>query len=37
MKLTQFTFYKNTPFTDFQNTIDFGSNQRRDNFFNEHY
>src|SRR5699024_5661668 len=37
MKLTKFTFYKNTPFTDFQNTIDFGSNQKRDDFFANHY
>ena len=33
MKLTQFKFFKNTPFTDFQNTILFSSNLQRDNFF----
>lgn len=33
MKLTQFTFFKNTPLIDFQNTIHFTSNQARDDFF----
>ena len=37
MKLTDFTFYKNTPFTDFQNTILFNSNEERDNYFNTHF
>src|SRR5690625_3303617 len=34
MKLTDFTFYKNTPFTDFSNTILFDTNEERDNYFN---
>lgn len=34
MKLTEFVFYKNTPLTDFSNTILFNSNQQRDQFFN---
>ena len=33
MNLTQFTFFKNTPLIDFQNTIHFNSNTERDNFF----
>ena len=33
MKLTNFTFYKNTPFTDFSNTILFNSNSERDTYF----
>lgn len=33
MKLTHFTFFKNTPLIDFQNTIHFNSNQERDDFF----
>ena len=33
MKLTDFVFYKNTPFTDFSNTILFDSNEQRDNYF----
>lgn len=33
MKLTDFTFYKNTPFTDFTNTILFSSNEERDKYF----
>ena len=33
MKLTKFTFFKNTPLIDFQNTIHFNSNQERDDFF----
>lgn len=36
-KLTVITFYQNTPFTDFQNYIDFGSNEKRDAFFQSHY
>src|SRR5690625_3346713 len=31
--LTTFTFFKNTPLVDFQNTIHFSSNAERDNFF----
>src|SRR5699024_7166971 len=34
MKLTDFTFYKSTPFTDFSNTILFDSNEQRDQYFN---
>ena len=34
MKLTDFTFYYNTPFTDFSNTILFNSNKQRDDYFN---
>ena len=34
MKLTDFTFYYNTPFTDFSNTILFNSNSERDSYFN---
>lgn len=39
MKTTQFTFFKNTPLIDFQNTIHFKSNAERDAFFLEggHY
>lgn len=39
MKTTQFTFFKNTPLIDFQNTIHFKSNSERDAFFLEgnHY
>lgn len=33
MKLTDFVFYKNTPFTDFTNTILFDSNEQRDQYF----
>lgn len=36
-KLTVITFYQNTPFTDFQNYVDFGSNEKRDAFFESHY
>lgn len=32
-KLTSFTFFKDTPLIDFQNTILFNSNIQRDNFF----
>lgn len=31
--LTDFHFYKNTPFTDFSNTVLFESNEERDNYF----
>ncbi len=34
MKLTDFTFYINTPFTDFSNTILFDNNEQRDQYFN---
>lgn len=39
MKLTEFRFFKNTPFTNFQDTLHFSSNQERDTFFLEggHY
>src|SRR5699024_3066199 len=37
MKLTDFTFYKNTPFTDFSNTILFDSNEERDRYFNSRF
>lgn len=37
MKLTQFTLYKNTLFTDMQNTVHFNSNDERDNFFNTEF
>lgn len=39
MKGTEFIFFKNTPLTNFQNTIHFNSNQERDAFFLEggHY
>ena len=39
MKQTYFTFFKNTPLIDFQNTIHFDSNRERDEFFLEgdHY
>ncbi len=33
MKLTEFTFFKDTPLIDFQNTIHFTSNTARDNHF----
>ena len=33
MKKTTFTFFKNTPLIDFQNTIHFSSNAERDSFF----
>src|SRR5699024_9747579 len=33
MKKTNFTFFKNTPLIDFQNTIHFSSNTERDSFF----
>ena len=37
MRLTEFEFFYNTPFTDFQNFIHFSSNQERDEFFDTHY
>lgn len=37
MKLTDFTFYYNTPFTDFSNTILFDNNAQRDNFFDTEF
>ena len=37
MKLTQFTLYKNTLFTDMQNTVHFNSNNERDHFFNTEF
>lgn len=37
MRLTQFTLYKNTLFTDMQNTVHFNSNEERDNFFNTEF
>lgn len=36
-KATTFTFYKNTPLTDLENTIHFKSNSERDTFFENHY
>ena len=33
MKVTEFTFFKNTPLTNFQNTIHFNSNKERDDHF----
>lgn len=37
MKLTRFTLYKNTLFTDMQNTVHFNSNEERDQFFNREF
>lgn len=37
MNLTTFTFYKNTPFTDFVNTLNFKNNQERDSYFDNNY
>ena len=37
MKLSQFTLYKNTNFTDMQNTLHFNSNNDRDNWFNSYF
>ena len=37
MKLTQFTLYKNTLFTDMQNTVHFNSNNERDQFFDREF
>lgn len=36
-KLTRFTLYQNTPFTDFQNTVNYGSDRIRDSFFDRHF
>lgn len=36
-KLTEFEFFKNTPFKDFINTMLFNSQEERDNFFTKHY
>lgn len=36
-KLTDFEIFYNTPFTDFQNTIHFSSNQQRDEYFPKTY
>lgn len=33
MKLTEFVFFYNTPFTDYQNTVHFSSNKERDDYF----
>ena len=33
MKTTDFVFFYNTPFTDYQNTVHFSSNAERDNYF----
>ena len=32
-KTTEFVFFYNTPFTDYQNTVHFSSNAERDNYF----
>lgn len=37
MKLSQFCLYKNTYFTDMQNTLHFDSNEERDHFFDEEF
>ena len=37
MKLSQFTLYKNTNFTDMQNTLHFNSNNERDNWFSSYF
>lgn len=37
MKLTSFTFYKDTLFTDMQNTVHFNSDADRDNWFNTYF
>ena len=37
MKLSQFTLYKNTNFTDMQNTLHFNSNNERDNWFSNYF
>lgn len=33
MKTTDFVFFYNTPFTDYQNTVHFSSNKKRDDYF----
>ena len=37
MKLTQFRFYKNTPFTDFNNVLNKANNIERDNYMDNTY
>ena len=37
MKLTTFKLFKNTMFTDMQNTLHFNSNSERDNWFDSHF
>lgn len=37
MKLTRIDYFYNTPFTDFQNTIHFDTEDERDNFFTGRY
>ena len=37
MKLTEFTFYKDTLFTDMQNTVHFNSNKERDKWFDTYF
>ena len=37
MKLTSFTFYKDTLFTDMQNTVHFNSDSERDKWFNTYF
>ena len=37
MRLSQFTLYKNTNFTDMQNTLHFNSNLERDNWFSSYF
>ena len=37
MKLTTFKLFKNTMFTDMQNTLHFNSNSERDNWFDTHF
>lgn len=37
MKLTQIKFYRHTPLTNFNDTIHFDSNAKRDQYFKEHY
>ena len=37
MKLSLFTLYKNTNFTDMQNTLHFNSNNERDNWFSTYF
>lgn len=37
MRLSQFTLYKNTNFTDMQNTLHFNSNLERDNWFSNYF
>ena len=37
MKLSTFKLFKNTMFTDMQNTLHFNSNSERDNWFDTHF